>query len=174
MQRLHGSIGNLGGFTGFVAAAPTRFAECGRLVASYPGRHELLRQSCVGQGRDGGSVGRERLVAPAGIEVRRTMRRLKTKLEGIRDLREQLGLSRDPMVEVVLLTRTNRPYATKTGPDADVRAALTDGDLRLTVMDSQVQFHDDLYRQCYGLPLELEGTTYPQVAAELIRRWEAA
>ncbi|WP_063047591.1 ParA family protein, partial [Nocardia pseudovaccinii] len=47
-------------------------------------------------------------IAPAGIEVRRTMRRLKTKLEGIRDLREQLGLSRDPMVEVVLLTRTNR------------------------------------------------------------------
>ncbi|NQE72682.1 hypothetical protein NG2371_07175 [Nocardia gamkensis] len=113
-------------------------------------------------------------IAPAGIEVRRTMRRLKTKLEGIRDLREQLGLSRDPMVEVVLLTRTNRPYATKTGPDADVRAALTDGDLRLTVMDAQVQFHDDLYRQCYGLPVELEGTTYPQVAAELIRRWEEA
>ncbi|MFD0441320.1 nucleotide-binding protein [Streptomyces chartreusis] len=113
-------------------------------------------------------------IAPAGIEVRRTMRKLKTKVKGIKDERERFGLSRDPMVEVVLLNRTNRPYATKTGPDADVREALTDAELDMTVLNSQVMFHDDLYRQCYGLPIETEDTTYPDVTKEIISMWEAA
>ncbi|MCX4429433.1 ParA family protein [Streptomyces mirabilis] len=113
-------------------------------------------------------------IAPAGIEVRRTTRKLKKKLEGIKDERERFGLPRDPAVEVVLLNRTNRPYATKTGPDADVRDALMDGELSMSVLDSQVVFHDDLYRQCYGLPVETEGTTYPAVTKEILSRWEAA
>ncbi|MGW6310204.1 nucleotide-binding protein [Streptomyces niveus] len=113
-------------------------------------------------------------IAPAGIEVRRTMRKLKKKLDGIKDERERFGLSRDPLVEVVLLNRTNRPYATKTGPDADVRDALTDPELAMTVLESQVMFHDDLYRQCYGLPIETDDTTYPAVTKEIISMWEAA
>ncbi|MFE0373726.1 nucleotide-binding protein [Streptomyces sp. 24-1644] len=110
-------------------------------------------------------------IAPAGIEVRRTMRKLKTKLKGVKDERERFGLPRDPMVEVVLLNRTNRPYATKSGPDADVRQALIDPELNMDVLDNQVMFHDDLYRQCYGLPIETEGTTYPAVTKEILDRW---
>ncbi|MFJ4418856.1 hypothetical protein [Streptomyces sp. NPDC088925] len=113
-------------------------------------------------------------MAPAGIEVRRTTRKMKKKLEAIKDERERFGLPRDPLVEVVLLNRTNRPYATKTGPDADVRDALTAPELGMEVLDAQVVFHDDLYRQCYGLEIETEGTTYPQVTKEILERWEAA
>ncbi|MGY3340968.1 chromosome partitioning protein [Streptomyces filamentosus] len=113
-------------------------------------------------------------VAPAGIEVRRTKKKLTEKLNAIKDERERFGLPRNPMVEAVLLNRTNRPYATKTGPDADVREALTTGDNPLHVLTNQVQFHDDLYRQCYGLPVDTEGTTYPDVTKELLAWWEVA
>ncbi|MEU8960075.1 hypothetical protein AB0C93_37945 [Streptomyces sp. NPDC048518] len=111
-------------------------------------------------------------IAPAGIEVRRTMRQLRKKLNEARDLREQLGRPRDPMVEMVLLTRTNRPYATKTGPDAEYREELTKKDFR--VMETVIGFNDDLYRQAYGNPLDTTGTTYPAAAREILTAWEKA
>ncbi|MFF2527269.1 nucleotide-binding protein [Streptomyces liangshanensis] len=109
-------------------------------------------------------------MAPAGIEVRRTMLKLRAKLDEARDLREQLGRPRNPLVELVLLTRTNRAYATKTGPDAEYRDALTKRDYR--VMKSVVAFNDDLYRQAYGNQVDTTGTTYPEVTKELIEEWE--
>ncbi|MEU3423596.1 hypothetical protein AB0F39_34485 [Streptomyces murinus] len=109
-------------------------------------------------------------MAPAGIEVRRTMRQLRKKLEEARDMREQLGRPRDPMAELVLLTRTNRPYATKTGPDAEYREALTEKGFR--VMETVIGFNDDLYRQAYGNPIDTAGTTYPAAAREILTEWE--
>jgi chromosome partitioning protein len=111
-------------------------------------------------------------VAPAGIEVRRTMRKLRTKLDQARELREQVGRPRDPLAELVLFTRTNKPFATKTGPDADYRQALTGQGY--TVMDTVIAFHDDLYRQAYGNEVSTAGTTYPQAAAEIVTRWKKA
>ncbi|GGZ30480.1 hypothetical protein GCM10010327_70730 [Streptomyces nitrosporeus] len=111
-------------------------------------------------------------VAPGGMEVRRTILQLRTALDDARDLREQIGRPRNPMAELVLLTRTNRPYATKTGPDADFRKALTEKGFR--VMNTVVPFHDDLYRQSYGYPIDTTGTTYPAAADEIITAWEEA
>lgn len=111
-------------------------------------------------------------IAPGGMEVRRTMLQLRKKLDEARDLREQLGKSRDPLCEMVILTRTNRPYATKTGPDADFRNALTEKGFR--VMDTVIAFNDDLYRQSYGYEIEATGTTYPAAAKEIMTEWERA
>ncbi|WP_329224289.1 hypothetical protein OG352_39875 (plasmid) [Streptomyces sp. NBC_01485] len=152
--------------------------------------HRALRQLEAGrdtilvdapQLEDHEAIGRSALVysdvwifpiAPAGIEVRRTMRQLRKKLNEARDMREQLDRPRDPMVEMVLLTRTNRPYATKTGPDAQYRDALTEKGFR--VMETVIGFNDDLYRQAYGNPIDTTGTTYPAAASEILTEWEKA
>ncbi|KPC68389.1 hypothetical protein ADL27_56960 [Streptomyces sp. NRRL F-6602] len=109
-------------------------------------------------------------LAPAGIEVRRSILRLRTLLEDARDMREQLGRPRDPQLEFVLLNRTNRPYATKSGPDAEFREALTEKGFR--VLNTVIAFHDDLYRQAYGNPIDTAGTTYPDAAREILAAWE--
>ncbi|NEE37982.1 hypothetical protein G3M53_72865 [Streptomyces sp. SID7982] len=111
-------------------------------------------------------------LAPGGMEVRRTMLQLRKKLNEARDFREQIGRPRDPMCEMVLLTRTNRPYATKTGPDAEFRDSLVEKGFK--VMQTVIMFHDDLYRQAYGEKIETEGTTYPAAAEEIITEWERA
>lgn len=111
-------------------------------------------------------------LAPGGMEVRRTMLQLQSALDDARDLREQLGRPRDPMVETVLLTRTNRPYATKTGPDAEFRKALVEKGFN--VMNTVIGFNDDLYRQSYGYPIDTSGTTYQEATAEIISAWEKA
>ncbi|MEV6840998.1 hypothetical protein AB0N17_42090 [Streptomyces sp. NPDC051133] len=111
-------------------------------------------------------------LAPGGMEVRRTMLQLRKKLDEARDMREQLGRPRDPICEMVLMTRTNRPYATKTGPDAEFREALTEKGFR--VMNTVIAFNDDLYRQAYGFEVDTTGTTYPAAAKEIIAEWERA
>jgi chromosome partitioning protein len=149
------------------------------LPALESGRDTLLVD--VPQLEDHEAIGRSALIyadvwilpmAPAGIEVRRTMRQLHTKLGEARDMREQLGLSRDPLVEMVLLTRTNRPYATKTGPDSEYREALESKGF--SVMETVIGFNDDLYRQAYGNPMDTTGTTYPAAAREILTAWEKA
>ncbi|MFJ9901232.1 hypothetical protein ACIQPR_48835 [Streptomyces sp. NPDC091280] len=111
-------------------------------------------------------------LAPGGMEVRRTMLQLRKKLDEARDFREQIGRPRNPMCEMVLLTRTNRPYATKTGPDAEFRETLTKRGFR--VMQTVIAFNDDLYRQAYGFKIETSGTTYPAAAEEIIAELERA
>ncbi|MFI1890746.1 nucleotide-binding protein [Streptomyces jumonjinensis] len=111
-------------------------------------------------------------LAPGGMEVRRTFRQLRVALDDARDLREQLGRPRDPLVELVLLTRTNKPYATKTGPDADFRKELTEKGFR--VMNTVIPFNDDLYRQSYGFPIDTSRTNYPAAANEILDAWEKA
>jgi chromosome partitioning protein len=104
-------------------------------------------------------------VAPAGIEVRRMMRKLQPYMDDALSLRR-----RPPADSVVLLNRTNKDYATKTGPDAKVRAALVE--LGHDVLDNVVPFHDDNFRQVFGCDITAEGTTFPAVARELIDRME--
>ncbi|MGW8558150.1 hypothetical protein [Streptomyces tubercidicus] len=144
-----------------------------------PGRGAVVVD--VPQLEDHASIGRSALtyadvwllpLAPGGMEVRRTFLKLRKALDEARDLREQLGRPRDPLVELVLLTRTNRPYATKTGPDADFRDELEKRKFR--VMNTVIAFNDDLYRQSYGMPIKTEGTTYPAAAQEIADAWEKA
>ncbi|MFE7268733.1 hypothetical protein ACFU9B_43435 [Streptomyces sp. NPDC057592] len=153
------------------------------LHRSLPGLERGRRAVVVDvpQLEDHAAIGRSALVyadvwllplAPGGMEVRRTTRQLRAALDDARDLREQLGRPRNPLVETVLLTRTNRPYATKTGPDAEFRNALTEKGFH--VMNSVIPFHDDLYRQSYGYPIETSGTTYPAATAEIIDAWKQA
>ncbi|MFJ4577620.1 hypothetical protein ACIP4W_41030 [Streptomyces sp. NPDC088846] len=144
-----------------------------------PGRRAVAVD--VPQLEDHAAIGRSALtyadvwilpLAPGGMEVRRTILQLRTLLDEARDFREQLGRPRNPLVEMVLLTRTNRAYATKTGPDAEFRKALTAKGFR--VMNTVIPFNDDLYRQSYGNPIDTSGTTYPAAAAEIVEAWEKA
>ena len=102
-------------------------------------------------------------VAPAGIEVDR-MSRVSDEWDDVQSLRHE------PADEVVLLNRTNRAEATRTGPDAEVRDVLTERGYH--VLQTQIPHHDGLYRQAFGLPVEVEGTAYLPLAEELLKRAE--
>jgi chromosome partitioning protein len=99
-------------------------------------------------------------LAPAGIEVDR--------MTGVADHMDQVDAVRTtPADRMVLLTRTNRPWATRTGPDADVRQVLTDRGY--DVLTTQVPHHDGLYRQTFGTPLDfIDETAFPRLADELL------
>lgn len=101
-------------------------------------------------------------VAPSGVEVDR-MAQVADIFSEVQDLREE------PADEVVLLNRTNRAHATRTGPDADVRNVLTDGGYH--VLGTQIPHLDD-YRQSFGVPISTTGTAYETLAVELVARAE--
>lgn len=71
---------------------------------------------------------------------------------------------------VVLLNRTNRPEATRTGPDSEVRQALSARGYH--VLATQVQHSDTLYRQAFGCPVQAAGTAYESLVGELVARQE--
>lgn len=101
-------------------------------------------------------------VAPAGIEVDR-MGKVAEHMDQVDATREH------PADRAVLLTRTNRAHPTRTGPDADVRAAL--GALGWSVLGTQVPLVDSLYRQTFGTPVDFTAeTAYPAVVKELMDR----
>jgi len=88
-------------------------------------------------------------VAPSGVEVDR-MARVAREMEDMQSLRS------DPADAVVMLNRTNRAAATRTGPDADVRQVLTARGYR--VLATQVPHNDGLYRQTFGTSVVAAGT----------------
>lgn len=103
-------------------------------------------------------------VAPAGIEVDR-MSRVADEWEDVQSLRVTRADA------VVLLNRTNRPEATRTGPDADIRQALTARGYH--VLATQVPHSDTVYRQAFGCPVQAAGTAYESLVDELVDRQEA-
>ncbi|MEO7196082.1 MAG: ParA family protein [Pseudonocardiaceae bacterium] len=103
-------------------------------------------------------------VAPSGIEVDR-MSRVADEWEDVQSLRVTRADA------VVLLNRTNRPEATRTGPDSEVRQALTSRGYH--VLATQVQHSDTLYRQAFGCPPVAAGTAYESLVSELLARQDA-
>lgn len=114
-------------------------------------------------------------IAPSVVEVDRMFadqdgarggdRGLKVLVEDAQDLRERAG--RPPADIVVLLTRTNRRRPTKRGPDADVRAELTEQGYH--VLETQIPHHD-MYRQAGGTRVRAVGTPYQTAVRELLAR----
>lgn len=92
-------------------------------------------------------------VAPAGIEIDRTM-------SVLAHMDEVAGLLPREPERLALLTRTNTREPTAHGKDADARAALEDNGL--PVFGRQVPQHDTLYRQGFGLPVDV---AHPAAAA---------
>ncbi|MEU2157709.1 ParA family protein [Streptomyces sp. NPDC019396] len=103
-------------------------------------------------------------VTPAPIELDR-MAPIRAEMDEVQSLRP------GPARAVVLLNRTNRPDATRTGPDADARDALTEWGF--TVFDTQIA-RLDLYSQSFGSPVRAKGSAYMDLAEELIQRQETA
>jgi chromosome partitioning protein len=99
---------------------------------------------------------------PAPIEVDR-MAPLQGEMADVQSLRPQ------PARAAVLLNRTNREQATRTGPDADVRDVL--GEQGYEVLATQVP-RLDLYSQSFGRPVQVKGSAYMDLADELIKRQE--
>lgn len=99
-------------------------------------------------------------VAPSGVEIDRMMADLQAQLEEVQSLRERWA------AVYVLLNRTNRAKPTRTGPDAEVRAVLTDHGYN--VLETQVPHSDSLYRQSYGTQITAAGTAYADLATELL------
>lgn len=100
-------------------------------------------------------------VAPSGVEIDRMMADLVQDFEDVQSLRED-----HPATVYVVLNRTNRAARTKTGPDAEVRAVLTDHGF--TVLETQIPHSDSLFRQTYGQLVTAAGTSYADLAGELI------
>ncbi|WP_235447039.1 ParA family protein [Streptomyces sioyaensis] len=103
-------------------------------------------------------------VTPAPIELDR-MAPIRGEMADVQSLRAE------PARTVVLLNRTNRPDATRTGPDADAREALTERGFEL--LDTQIA-RLDLYAQSFGSPVQAKGSAYMDLADELIKRQEEA
>jgi chromosome partitioning protein len=113
-------------------------------------------------------------LAPSVVEVdrmfadaddRKSGGGLKGLMEDAQDLRERAG--RAPADVVVILTRTNRRQPTKGGPDADVRAEMTEQGYH--VLQTQIPHHD-LYRQAGGTRVRAIGTPYQTAMRELLAR----
>jgi chromosome partitioning protein len=104
-------------------------------------------------------------VAPSGIEIDRMMVRVAAEMDDVQSLRADLADAS------VLLTRTNRATPTKTGPDADVRRALTSRGYE--VLTTMIPHSDGLYRQCFGTRVDPRGTAYATLLDELLARREA-
>ncbi len=101
-------------------------------------------------------------VTPAPIELDR-MAPIRAEMADVQSLRPE------PARTAVLLNRTNRPDATRTGPDADAREALTERGF--DVLDTQIA-RLDLYSQSFGGPVRVRGTAYMDLARELVKRQE--
>jgi len=99
---------------------------------------------------------------PAPIEVDR-MAPLKGEMADVQTLRNR------PARSAVLLNRTNRDQATRTGPDADVRDVLAEQGY--DVLTTQIP-RLDLYSQSFGRPVNAADTAYMDLAGELIKRQE--
>ncbi len=99
-------------------------------------------------------------VTPAPIELDR-MAPILGEMADVQSLRAE------PARTAVLLNRTNRPDATRTGPDADAREALTERGFE--VLDTQIA-RLDLYAQSFGNPVQAKGSAYMDFAEELIKR----
>lgn len=108
-------------------------------------------------------------LAPSVVEVDRmfadSQGGLKGVMEDAQDLRERAG--RPPADVVILLTRTNRRWPTRGGPDADVRAELTEQGYH--VLEAQIPHHD-AYRQAGGTCVRAIGTPYETAMRELLAR----
>lgn len=87
-------------------------------------------------------------------------------LDEVQDLRERIGKPRADVV--VLLTRTNTPRPTKTGPDATLREVLTAQGF--DTLEAQIPHSDLLYRQTGGTRVRTLGTPYERAARELLAR----
>lgn len=101
-------------------------------------------------------------VTPAPIELDR-MAPIGGEMEDVQSLRDT------PARTAVLLNRTNRAGATRTGPDADARAVLAERGY--DVLHTQIP-RLDLYAQSFGGPVEVSGTAFTDLAKELIDRQE--
>ncbi|MFD7474089.1 hypothetical protein ACFV8Z_18425, partial [Streptomyces sp. NPDC059837] len=87
------------------------------------------------------------------------------------ELSHDLGWGPPPPPAAVLLNRTNRPEATRTGPDADAREALIERGF--DVLSTHIP-RLDLYAQSFGSPVEVKGSAYMDLADELIKRQDKA
>ncbi|WP_254885946.1 ParA family protein [Streptomyces sp. NA02950] len=103
-------------------------------------------------------------VTPAPIELDR-MAPIRSEMGDVQSLRAT------PAGIAVLLNRTNRPDATRTGPDADARDALSERGF--DVLNTQIA-RLDLYAQSFGSAVKTEGSAYMELAEELIKRQDAA
>jgi chromosome partitioning protein len=103
-------------------------------------------------------------VTPAPIELDR-MAPIDGEMNDVQSLRAA------PARTAVLLNRTNRPDATRTGPDADAREALTERGFH--VLATQIP-RLDLYAQSFGCPVNAKGSAYMDLADELIRHGKEA
>jgi chromosome partitioning protein len=103
-------------------------------------------------------------VTPAPIELDR-MAPIRSEMGDVQSLRAE------PARTAVLLNRTNRPDATRTGPDADAREALDEWGFE--VLDTQIA-RLDLYSQSFGSSVQAGGSAYMDLADELIKRQEVA
>jgi chromosome partitioning protein len=103
-------------------------------------------------------------LTPAPIELDR-MAPIGSEMSDVQSLRAQ------PARAAVLLNRTNRPDATRTGPDADAREALTERGF--DVLSTHIP-RLDLYAQSFGSPVEVKGSAYMDLADELIKRQDKA
>ncbi|GAA3117827.1 ParA family partition ATPase [Streptomyces rameus] len=99
-------------------------------------------------------------VTPAPIELDR-MAPIDREMDDMQSLRAE------PARAAVLLNRTNRPDATRTGPDADAREALVERGF--DVLSTYIP-RLDLYAQSFGSSVEVKGTAYMDLAEELIKR----
>ncbi|MFF3465297.1 hypothetical protein [Streptomyces sp. NPDC002619] len=81
------------------------------------------------------------------------------------------SLRAKPARAAVLLNRTNRPDATRTGPDADAREALTERGF--DVLTTHIP-RLDLYAQSFGSPVEVKGSAYMDLVDELTKRQDHA
>lgn len=98
-------------------------------------------------------------VAPSGIEVERTA--------AVADHMDEVDVIRTRRADrFVLLTRTNRPHAPRSGPDYDARQAFQDAGWG--VFPAQVPSNDTTYRRPYGTVPDVAGTPYETVAAYLM------
>jgi chromosome partitioning protein len=99
-------------------------------------------------------------VTPSPIELDR-MAPIGGEMGDVQSLRAR------PARSAVLLNRTNRPDATRTGPDADAREALTERGF--DVLSTHIP-RLDLYSQSFGSPVDVKGSAYMDLADELIKR----
>ncbi|MET8446044.1 ParA family protein [Streptomyces sp. NPDC005209] len=103
-------------------------------------------------------------VTPAPIELDRM-----APIGG--EMGDMQSLRATPARAAVLLNRTNRPDATRTGPDADAREALTERGF--DVLSTHIP-RLDLYAQSFGSPIEVKTSAYMDLADELIKRQDKA
>ncbi|MFF4799579.1 MULTISPECIES: ParA family protein [Streptomyces] len=103
-------------------------------------------------------------VTPAPIELDR-MAPIGGEMGDVQSLRAH------PAHAAVLLNRTNRADATRTGPDADAREALTERGF--DVLSTHIP-RLDLYAQSFGSPVVAKGSAYMDLAEELVKRQDTA